>query len=574
MVLKKDNNIFFQRSRLMTAFLLILAGVISTRLFYLQVVKGSSIKLNAQNQHSIYRKLFPSRGEIKITDKDQKETYIVAGTAKKYLAYAVPQEITNPVQTASDLAEILLLEKSEIYEKITNKQKKYVPIKKALTEKEQEDIKAKNLPGIFFDSEDARIYPEKNLLSQVLGFVGFKDEGKAGLYGLERYFEKELAGKAGELRQEKDSSGAWIFGSRRDLVQPEDGVNLVLTIDKNIQFQAEKILKDAVTKHEADSGSIVVADPKTGKILAMAGYPDFNPNEYNKVEDPKNFQNLATLGSYEPGSVFKPLTMAAAINEGKIKADTVYTDTGLVEIDGYKIKNSDNKSHGEQTMTQALEKSLNTGVIFAKDQIGNKTFFEYIKKFGFGQATGIELSEVKGNLDNLKADIKVNFHTASFGQGISVTPIQLVQAFTSVANGGKMVQPYLVQTQIFPSGKVENTKTKVVAEVISESTANVVSAMMVNVVENGHGKRAAVPGYFIAGKTGTAQVPKKDGRGYEENNNIGSFIGFGPVENPRFLMLVRIDHPRTVDFAETTAAPAFGELAKFILNYYQVPPSR
>jgi cell division protein FtsI/penicillin-binding protein 2 len=188
--------------------------------------------------------------------------------------------------------------------------------------------------------------------------------------------------------------------------------------------------------------------------------------------------------------------------------------------------------------------------------------------------TGIELSEAKGNLDNLKADIKVNFHTASFGQGISVTPIQLIQAFTSVANGGKMVKPYLVQSKIFPNGKVENTKTKVVAEVISESAANVVSAMMVNVVENGHGKRAAVPGYFIAGKTGTAQVPKKDGRGYEENNNIGSFIGFGPVESPKFLMLVRIDHPRTVDFAESTAAPAFGELAKFILNYYQVPPSR
>jgi cell division protein FtsI/penicillin-binding protein 2 len=224
-------------------------------------------------------------------------------------------------------------------------------------------------------------------------------------------------------------------------------------------------------------------------------------------------------------------------------------------------------------MTQVLEKSLNTGVIFAKEQIGNKTFFEYIKKFGFGKTTGIELPETKGNLDNLKANIAASFHTAAYGQGITVTPMQLVQAFTALANQGKMMKPYLVQGKIYPNGRTENIKPQELGQVVSEKTANMVAAMMVSVVENGHGKKAGVPGYYIAGKTGTAQVAGKDGK-YEENNNIGTFIGFGPVENPKFLMLIRIDHPRDVSFAETTTAPAFGEVAQFILNYYQVPPTR
>jgi cell division protein FtsI/penicillin-binding protein 2 len=227
-----------------------------------------------------------------------------------------------------------------------------------------------------------------------------------------------------------------------------------------------------------------------------------------------------------------------------------------------------------QNSDLALEQSLNTGVIFAKEQIGNAKFYEYLKKFGFGQPTGIQLPELKGNLDNLKANIAVNYHTATFGQGISVTPLQIVEAFTALANGGKMMQPYIVQSKIYPDGRTENIEPKVVSEVITPKTAGMVAAMMVNVVENGHGKKAAVPGFYIAGKTGTAQVPKKNGRGYEENNNIGSFIGFGPVEDPKFLMLVRVNHPRDVKFAEVTAAPAWGELAQFILNYFHVPPTR
>lgn len=574
MAVKTQKNVFAQRSSLLTAFLLLVFSVIVYRLFFLQIIKGGVARLEAEAQHSIYKKLVPSRGEIKLAENLTVNTIPIAANSKSYLVYAVPQDVINPSLTAASLSGVLGIDSAEILGKINQKEKKYVPIKKQLTETEQGKIKELKLPGIFFDSEDTRFYPEKSLLSQVVGFVGYKGNTKAGLYGLERYFEKELAGSAGELRAEKDVSGALIFGSKRDEVPAEDGVDIILTIDKNIQFQAESVLKDAVDNNSAESGTIIVANPKTGAILAMANYPDFDPNQYNKVENPRYFNNDAVTGNYEPGSIFKAITMAAAINENKISPDSTFNDTGSVVIDNYTIKNSDNKAHGVVTMTQVLDESLNTGVIYAKEQIGNEKFYQYLKDFGLGQVTGVELFETKGNLDNLKQNIRVNYHTATFGQGITVTPIQLIQSYTALANGGKMMKPFLVQSKIKPDGETENTEPQIVRQVITPKTANIISAMLVDVVENGHGKKAGVPGYYIAGKTGTAQVPKKDGKGYEENNNIGSFIGFGPAEDPQFVMLVRINHPKDVKFAEVTAAPAWGKMAQFILNYLHIPPTR
>lgn len=571
----KPTDLFAKRSRVMTAVLLILFLALAARLFALQVVGNKSARLLAEGQHSIYKKLLPSRGEIKVADRTTLETTAVATNLKAYLVYAVPQEIKDPEDQAEKLSKVINIEPQPLMEKMLNKDRKYVPLKRQLNDEEQAKIKELKLPGIYFDSEDTRVYPAKNLLSQVIGFVGYKTDKKEGLYGLERYFEAELAGQSGEMRAEKDNAGAWIFGTTREMVPAVDGITLLLTIDKTIQYKAEGALKESVIKHGADSGSVVAVDPKTGAILAMATYPDYDPNSYNKVENPKVYVNETTVGSYEPGSIFKALTMAAAINEGKVGPDTSYNDTGSVVVDGFTIKNSDNKSHGQQTMTQVLDESLNTGAIYAKEQIGNQKFLEYVKAFGFGQLTGVELPEQKGNLENLKGNITVNFHTASFGQGITVTPLQMAQAFTALANGGKMMKPYIVQSKIYPDGNTVNTQPKAAGDIISKKTADLISAMLVSVVENGHGKRARVPGYWIAGKTGTAQVARKDGKpGYEANNNIGSFIGYGPVEDPRFVMIVRINHPRDVSYAESTAAPVFGQLAQFILNYYQVPPSR
>jgi cell division protein FtsI/penicillin-binding protein 2 len=265
------------------------------------------------------------------------------------------------------------------------------------------------------------------------------------------------------------------------------------------------------------------------------------------------------------------------LDEEAVGPDTTFNDTGRVQIAGYAIENSDHKANGVVTMTNVLEKSLNTGAIHVMRKIGADDFKKYVLNFGFGEKTGIELmGESKGDIRNLDYRLNRELYsaTASFGQGVSVTPLQIANAFATIANGGIMMKPYIVKEIIKNDGARETTQPRQIRRVISERAATLLGGMMVNVVENGHGQRASVKGYYVAGKTGTAQIPRKDGKGYEANAHIGSFAGFAPANEPAFAMLVRIDHPRDVEWAESSAAPLFGELADFILNYYQIPPER
>ncbi len=548
--------------------------VIIGRLAYMQLFRQDYYQALAESQHVGEHVLVPARGEILIQDSFSGQPYTVATSDEKILVYGNPKIITDLEGVLAKLPEIIGVDRAVLEEKLKDQTKGYVVLKKDLTESEQEKIKALDLTGIAFDKETSRLYPEGSMLAQLLGFVGYKGDEKMGVYGLELAYNKELAGTTGTLLEEKDNSGRWIFGGKRDGVPAKDGDSLLLTIDKTVQLKVEAVLKDAVEKHGADSGSVVAMDPKSGAIMAMATYPTFDLNNYSKVSSPDIYNNQVTLGSYEPGSIFKPLTMAAAINEGAVTPSTTYVDTGEIKVGGYTIKNSDEKAHGTQTMSQILEESLNTGTVFLETKVGHKKFSDYINRFGYGKKVGFEVAESAGDLGNLKGNIEVNYYTASFGQGISVTPLQLVKAFSGIANGGVMVKPYVVKQIIRNNGKVEDVGKTETEQVISAKTASEVAAMMVNVVEKGHGTKAAVKGYYVAGKTGTAQVPRKDGKGYEENNNIGSFIGFAPVEDPKFVMLVRINHPRSVKFAESTAAPAWGSMASFLLQHYKVPPTR
>ncbi len=570
----KDPDHFRRRILLFIIGVCVCFGFIIVRLVFLQIISASTYAKLADNQHSIYEKLNPVRGEIKISDKFSTQPYTVATSIEKQLVYAVPSTISDPRTTADKLGFVIGMTSDEIYAKISDPKKKYVQIKHQLTDDEVSKIKVLKLTGISFDSEPIRYYPENSFLSNVLGYVGFKDSNKTGFYGLEQSKNTELTGQPGSLDQEKDSGGAWIFNTRRNYKPAINGDNLILTVDKSIQLKAEEIIHKAVSDNGADSGTIIVMDPHTGAVLSMANYPSFDPNNYSKTKNVADFNNMATVGSYEPGSIFKPLTMAAAVNEGKVTAETTFTDTGKVEVDGYTIKNSDSKAHGVRTMSQVLEQSLNTGAIFAKDQIGNAKFLEYVKRFGFGQPTGIDLPEAKGSLKGLDGNVKVNYDTSSFGQGISVTPIQMMQAFSVLANNGAMVRPYIIQSRITDSGKTFTNQPKTVGQVISSRAAAMTTGMLVNVVELGHGKKAGVPGYYVAGKTGTAQVPRTDGPGYDPHNNIGTFIGYAPADNPKFLMMIRVNHPRDVSFAETSAAPSWGVMAQFLLNYYDVAPTR
>ncbi len=433
------------------------------------------------------------------------------------------------------------------------------------------------IAGIYFSEKPFRYYPENNIGSNLLGFVGFVGDNQQGRYGLEEYFDYELAGKPGSIKIERDAKGKAIIINDREYYEAENGADIILTINRSIQSMACTKLNEAVARHGADGGSVIIMEPKTGAVISMCSSPDFNGNDYQNVKNINVFTNPVIFSQYEPGSIFKVITMAMALDQEKITPQTTYNDNGQVVIDKYKIENSDHKTNGVQTMTQVLEKSLNTGAIFAMNQIGPDLFSDYVKKFGFGEKTGFESEgESKGDIKSLikKPVGEIYAATASFGQGLAVTPLQMASAFSAIANNGILMKPYIVKEIIKPDGTKIVTKPEMIRRVISEKAATLLGGMMVNVVENGHGQKAGVKGYFVGGKTGTAQIPKKNGRGYEVNAHIGSFGGFAPTDDPRFVMLVRIDHPRDVEWAESSAAPLFGEIAEYMLNYWQIPKER
>lgn len=564
----------FDRIDYLRAVIFVLAGLIIVRLSDIQIFQHSFYEALAADQHDLYQKLTPARGEIYVRDSGAPDgLYPLATNKPAYLVYAEPKNVSNPEQTAQALAPLIEVGEEEILPRLQKKDDLYEPLKHQVSEEVMNEVQKLNLAGIQFQEEPYRFYPENSIGAHVLGFVGFTGDQRVGQYGLEGYWEKQLAGEPGFLRAEKDAQGRWITFGTKLLEEAKDGDGLVLTLDHAIQYEACKRLNEEVSKHGADGGSLIVMDPSTGAITAMCGSPDFDPNKYNEVEDVNTFINPATFYIYEPGSVFKVITMAAALDQGTVSPNTTYTDTGSVEIGKYTIKNSDGEAHGVNTMTQVLEQSLNTGAIFAARTIGPEVFEDYVKKFGFGQPTGVELnSEAKGNISTLSQHKELYMATASFGQGISVTPIQLVTAFGAIANGGKLMEPYIIDEVRKPNGMTIKTEPRLIRQAISSKTATTVGAMMVNVVRNGHGQRAGVAGYFVAGKTGTAQVPKEDGPGYDPNHTIGTFCGFAPVDNSKFVMCVKMDKPKDVQWAESSAAPLFGKMAQFMLNYYGIPP--
>jgi len=439
--------------------------------------------------------------------------------------------------------------------------------------------------GVGYGLESYRVYLEGNVASNLLGFVSNDkiekngEKGKHGSYGLEGYFDDELFGKFGSVKSERGAGGLVIAQDREYKVQ-QNGYDLVTTIDRNVQFFVDKVLKANGPKYNAENASILVLNPTTGEIVAMASWPDFDPNKYNEVKNSNIFNNPIIFDQYEPGSVFKAVTMSSALDKGKVTPNTTYNDPGQMKIEGWPkfIKNSDYDTagaHGKTTMIQVLEKSLNTGSIYAMRSIGPETFVDYVENFGFGVKTGIELEgEAPGNIGSITAKKirPISVATASFGQGISVTPLQMAMAFGALANGGKLMKPYVVkEVRDNEANIISQAEPKVIRQVISESTSALIKGMLVNVVENGHSKGTKVAGYYVAGKTGTAQVAEKGGYGNKLNH---TFVGFAPVDNPKFVVLVKLYNPRGFEYAESTAVPIAHEVIEFLLNYWQIPKTR
>lgn len=610
---KEKPNLYQQRLSIIISIIFIFGGLIIFRLFYLQIINHSFYAALASDQHEVFTKLFPKRGEIFVQDYMAKDSIYTGELNGGYIpkfpiypyalnkdfksVYAVPKEIKDPKDVSEKLTEFFFEprekekdESDETYqanmviakddfkikleERLSKPDDPYEPIKQKVDDDTIEKIRQLNFPGIYFADETFRFYPEGNIGSNIIGFLSNEGNIKKGSYGIEGYWNKELTGQSGEMEVERDAFGRWITLTEKKMTQAQDGTDIIMTIDRNIEYFACSVLNREALRHGADSGSVVILDPPTGKILAICSYPDFDPNNYGKTKDLNSFNDQAVYGQYEPGSIFKPLTMAAALDTGVVEPQTTYNDPGEEKISGFTIKNFDDKSHGVCTMTQVLEQSLNTGVIFAMRKTGMDVFQKYIKNFGIGTMTNIQIEkEMPGSINSLNNKNEIYYATASFGQGIMTTPLQMVAAFNAIANKGKLMQPYIIEETVNSEGEVKKYEPKEIRQVISEHTANILSGMMVSVIENGHAKKAKIDGYYMAGKTGTAQLAEP-GTGRYSGKTIHSFGGFAPVDNPRFTMLVRIDNPKDVQYAEGSALPAFREIAQFLLNYFQVPTEK
>ncbi len=624
-----------QRVWLLTIGTFALFGVLSARLAHLQTVKAGYFEKVADSQRQRASELAPHRGTVYLKEHGSAELFPVAVNSKSFIAYAVPRDIKKPMETAERLAPALLAYrerqsdrareildrtgqrkevkdgkeagedeeknteeeageeeqdgenqggeektslaavKEKLYNKFNKKSDPYEPLLRfyeTLDEELRNFLEEKKLPGIVVQEQVRRTYPEKSLAAHVLGYVGWEEDRRTGRYGVEGYFQEQLVGHLGFFSAEQDSSGGFIDVGDRELQPAQDGSDIVLTVDRVIQSIIEDELARGVERYEAKRGSIIVMAPRTGAVLGMATYPTYDPNYYYAINDARVQLNPAVSEIFEPGSILKPLIMAAAIDEGTVRPDTTFVDSGPVKVAEYTIDTYDGKHHGLQTMTQVLEKSNNVGMVWVARQLGSEVMYDYLRRFGLGEKTGIELEgETNSSLPEPDDWDITTIATVAFGQGIALTPLQVLNAINSLANGGVLHQPRIVDEIRSPDGGVQSKSSAAVRRVVSSKTAEQLSAMMVSVIENGVGALARVPGYYLAGKTGTAQVPDERGK-YDPDRKIISFVGYGPVSNPRFAILIKLDDPAGLSLASGTAAPMFRNVVEKIISYYQIPP--
>jgi cell division protein FtsI/penicillin-binding protein 2 len=598
------------RILILSAAALVIIGALAARLADLQVVRASYFQAVAENQRKRASELAPRRGTIYLQERGSGELFPVAVNDKAWVAYAVPREMDDPLKIAqllasavqdfrhrqneriSDIlistgqeqepapaentdneAELAALTE-EHYRKFNQKTDPYEPLLRfyeTLDDQLHNFLAESQLPGIVLEEIDARAYPENTLAAHVLGYLGWQDDRQVGRYGIEGHFDERLAGSLGFFSAEHDSSGSIIGVGTRDFTPATDGDDVVLTIDRVVQSIIEEELADGVERYGATRGSIIVSDPMTGAILGMATYPTYDPNYYYAIKEARVQLNPVVSDIFEPGSILKPLIMAAALAEDIVKPDTTFVDKGPVHVAEYTIDTYDGQHHGVQTMTQILEKSNNVGMVWVGQQLGAEAMYDYLRRFGLGEKTGIELEgETQSTLKEPAEWNVTTVATTSFGQGIALTPLQALNSINVLANGGVLMQPHIVaRTQQGDEEKI--TQPATVQRVIPESAASQATAMLVSVVENGVGQLARVPGYYLAGKTGTAQVPDDQGA-YDPDRKIISFVGFGPITRPQFSILIKLDDPAGLSLASGTAAPMFRHISENLLNYYQVPP--
>ena len=520
----------------------------------------------AADQYYLSLKIAPRRGEIRTSDGS-----IMATNRVAYLVYAEPQKIKDNKIFVDNVAHILNLDKELISQRISDTRLVWSLLKHKVDEETYQKLQEAHLSGLGFEKESVRYYPEGSMAAQLLGFVGQDETGEdKGYFGVEGYYDRALRGAAGSLLQEKDANGLPILLGVQKRISAENGQDLELYLDRTVQFIVENKLKQGIDKYGAKAGSVVVMDQKTGGILGMTAFPSYDQREFSQYSQDV-FSNPLVSYTYEPGSTFKSLVMSSGLNERVIEPSTKFNEDGPIPINEYLIRTWNNEYHGELTMTQVLEKSSNPGMVFVARQLGKDKLFSYIQKFGFGEKTNIDLQEeVSPEIRPLSRWKEIDLATASFGQGIAVTPIQMVKAVATLANGGILMEPHIVKKIINTDGKVNEIHPRKIAEILRPATSRMITEMMVSAVDKGEAKWAKPPGYRIAGKTGTAQIPVAGH--YDDKKTIASFVGFAPADNPKFVMLVTLREPSSSQWGSETAAPLFFSIAKDLFAYYGISP--
>jgi len=551
------------RVYLVSAFFIIGMGIILARAFQLQILEKDRLNDLARADYIGTTKLPPKRGTIY-----DREGYELALSVEVGSVYAHPKRIKEKATAAKQISRILKDRQNEIL-KLLEDDRTFVWIKRRVPTEKTNEIKSLGIEGIGVTTETRRYYTGSEIAAHLIGFAGIDNQG---LEGIEKKFDKDLTGSQYSLIHTRDAIGR-PFSISTPLPSGQGARDIVLTIDKDIQYKAQQTLRATVNKTKALSGQCLVVDPKTGEILAMAVVPEFNPNTFSKYR-PSQWRNRAVTDCYEPGSTIKAFLLAASLEERIIKPESVFDcEQGEYKINGHIIH--DTHKYGHLSVSEIIQYSSNIGAVKIGERLGHSTFCDYLIKFGFSNKTGIELLGERNGVIRMTEDAKpIDQTTLFFGQGMSTTSLQLVMAMAAIANDGQLMRPYVVKKILDESGRIiEETKPKIIKRVISEKTARKVSKILQGVIsDSGTAPQADIPGFTVAGKTGTSQKVDPKTKKYCRRKHVSTFVGFVPVEQPRLVILIVIDEPKGSYYGGVVAAPVFREVGQWALNYLGVSP--
>lgn len=569
------NSNLIIRYRIITGCVFFVALVIVSRLFYIQIIQGSDYVLKGDRQYQRPNDSVFDRGSIFYTSKDGIK--IAAATIKDgYNLSLNPKVIADPKQAFDAVSQYIDLDEEIFIEKASQSNSTYKEIQKKLEIGVGESIRSLRIPGVVVTKNSWRIYPGDSLAANTIGLIGFDKQNKLeGRYGLESYYENVLSRKSVGANV---NFFAEIFSDIKKNVFSEKSKegDIITSIEPTVQSYLETTLKDTQDKWQSDSIGGIIMDPNTGEIYAMASLPNYNPNDLSDIKDASVFSNPLVENVYEMGSIMKPLTMAAGIDSGAVNFNSTYNDTGFLELSGKKISNFDGKARGITPMQEVLSQSLNVGAAYVALKMGLEEFSKYMLSFGVGQKTGIDQpNEQKGIIKNLTTGRDVEVATISYGQGIAVTPVQMIRALSVLANDGKLVTPHLVKGIEYVDGSVETIKVPEPIEVLQKDSTDDVTNMLIEVVDTALKKgQIKMEHYSIAAKTGTAQIADPVNGGYYKDRYLHSFFGYFPAYNPKFIVFVYHLYPKGAQFASETLTDPFINLSKLLINYYEIPPDR